>query len=354
MESYARRVTLQDVAREAGCSLSTASTILNKSRGNSLVSDATRERILATAKRLGYRPNLNARRLASARYDDIIAVLIDSGAPFLYRDILGEFEKMVSDCGLHLMVGMLHNDLEQIRKYVNVFLGSGISRVFCMTHTYPEFGDQVPPLFEDFNQVVFFGEPMAPTNFPYIATDDRENYRQAVKYLLDLGRRNVFHLRRNRIDSSFRQAQAGFMAAFEETGLVPPAEPFQDCFPDFFTSIEDAENALLPLLERKPDALILHDDESVFWSLRVLQRQGIKVPEDISLMSGNLCRFAKCSNPSLAGISFNAHKIGALALDIFNKNIQTDKILVPAQIVGGESCCPLKAKRETPKNRKNI
>ena len=115
-----KRATLQDVANLAGCSLSTASTILNNSKGNSQVTDATRQRIVAAAKQLHYQPNLNARRLAMQRYDDVIGVTLDSHAPFLYRDIVTEFEKLVSAQGMCVMIGMLHNDLERIKKYVNI------------------------------------------------------------------------------------------------------------------------------------------------------------------------------------------------------------------------------------------
>ena len=96
--------------------------------------------------------------------------------------------------------------------------------------------------------------------------------------------------------------------------------------------------AVLPLLERRPDALILHDDESVFWTMRVLRQRGIRVPEDIALFSGNLWRFARCGTPALAGICFNPFKISSLALEIFQNKITATEILVPAQIISGDSC----------------
>ncbi len=337
-QSASKRATLQDVANAAGCSLSTASTILNQSKGNSQVSDATRQRIMAAARQLHYQPNLNARRLASQRYDDIIGVTLDSQAPFLNRDIVSEFEKLVSMHGMCVMIGMLHNDLERIRKYVNVFLGSGIRRVFCLTHTYPEFGQAVPALFEGFDQVVFFGKPLAPTRFPYIASDDFGNYKQAVAYLLGTGRRRIYHLRCHRLDSSFQPALDGFRAAYAEAGLELPEEAFFHCDPDFFTSEAEAEQAVAPVLAKRPDALMLHDDESAFWAMRVLHNHGLRVPEDVALFSGNLWRFAHCGTPGLAGISFNPGRISRLALDIFQQQTDATETLVPAQIVSGDSC----------------
>ena len=337
-QTVPKRATLQDVANAAKCSLSTASTVLNRSKGNSQVSSATLKRIMEVARRLNYHPNLNARKLASQRYDDVIGVTLDSHAPFLYRDIVSEFEKLVSQNGLFVMIGMLHNDFEQIRKYVNVFLGSGIRRVFCLTHAYPEFGAAVPGLFENFDQVVFFDKPLGKTRFPYIASDDFDNYRRAVAYLLKNGRRRIYHLRNHRNDSCYQLALNGFLAAYEDAGLVPPEEPFFHCNPDFFTSEEDAQKAVIPLLEKKPDALMLHDDESAFWTMRVLFNRGIRVPEDIALFSGNLWRFSRCGTLSLAGISFKPSKISRLALDIFLGRTDATETLVPAEILPGDSC----------------
>ena len=333
-----KRATLQDVANAARCSLSTASTILNQSKGNSQVSHATQKRILEAAKRLNYHPNLNARRLASRRYDDIIGVTLDSHAPFLYRDIVSEFERLVSQNGMYVMIGMLHNDFEQIRKYVNVFLGSGIRRVFCLTHAYPEFGQKVPGLFENFEQVVFFDKPLAQTRFPYIASDDFDNYRRAAAYLLANGRKRIYHLRCHRADSSYQQALNGFLAAYEDASMPAPEEPFFHCDPDFFTSEAEAEQAVAPLLKNKPDALMLHDDESAFWTMRVLHKHGISVPGGIALFSGNLWRFARCGTLQLAGIRFNPSRIGRLALNIFLHRTDAAETLIPAEILPGNSC----------------
>lgn len=87
------RTTLKDVAAEAKCHVTVASKVLNNAKGNTAVSDATRERILEVAKRLGYKPNAMARMMRSQR-TGIIGVLVKDyghGAahPSTYDDVQG-------------------------------------------------------------------------------------------------------------------------------------------------------------------------------------------------------------------------------------------------------------------------
>src|SRR5262245_8244619 len=68
-----RRISIKDVARESGASLTTVSLVLND-RGDR-ISAATRQRVLATANRLGYRPNRLAQGLQSQR-SGLLAILV--------------------------------------------------------------------------------------------------------------------------------------------------------------------------------------------------------------------------------------------------------------------------------------
>jgi LacI family transcriptional regulator len=78
--------TLKGIAQIAGCSTAVVSTVLNKSRGNTQVSEATREKILAIASELNYRPNLTARSMKS-RKSLIIGVLVRNNSRVEYAEM---------------------------------------------------------------------------------------------------------------------------------------------------------------------------------------------------------------------------------------------------------------------------
>ncbi|MBL7489780.1 LacI family DNA-binding transcriptional regulator [Frankia sp. AgB1.9] len=101
-ENRRRRVTGADVAREAGVSRTTVGYVLNATPGQT-ISASTRERVLAAADRLHYRPNNAARALATGQSRIILVVLADWPVAFRFRDFLDEASRVLAQAGYALI-----------------------------------------------------------------------------------------------------------------------------------------------------------------------------------------------------------------------------------------------------------
>ncbi len=348
------KTTLKDVAREAGFSVMTVSHVLNGNKANH-ASPRSRELIFAAAKRLNYRPNLNARRLVTQK-SNIIGLLIDSQAPSFYRDVMFELERLAFAAGYRLQIGLLHNNLDSFRQYVNDFRGSGVDSVICLGHAYPEFGHLVPKLLEEFEHAVFMEQPLAETRFPVVAADHYRNYRAAVGRMLEAGYQRIITPRGDYRDRAFSEARRGMIDAYSENG-VPFEEDFWRVRPDdWWRSEEKADEELAGLLPLQPDALILSNDESVFWALRALRNRGIEVPEALALFSANLWGYGRAATPSFAGFDYKApdlaeRLIARLFAELNGSGEAPPSLeLIASSLVWGESC-PLDLKREKSKRR---
>ena len=338
-----KKATLKDVAREAGVSVMTVSYVLNGKKLNH-ASEENQRRIFAAADKLSYRPNLNARRLVAPK-NNLIGLLIDSQAPAFYKDVMMKLERISFTKGYRLQIGMMHEDLQSIRHYVDDFLGSGIDSVICLSHNYPEFGGQIPVLFESFKHVVFLEEPQQPTHFPVVAADHYTNYFNAVSELLRRGRRRIFSCRRHYYDRAFCEGRRGLFAAYKAAG-IPAEEHFWWSFDS--NSWHDSEitiRELAKILPQSPDALIIEEDESMFWTLRALNKQGYKVPQDIALFSANLSRYGKAATPGFSGFDYNSEVMSRRLMDHLLDSMKRgdeDRTapcdLVPANIIWQESC----------------
>ena len=302
------RVTLKEVAREAGVSIITASNIISGKRLNH-ASPATQHKVLEAARKLGYHPNLAARQLAS-RKNNVIGMLIDSESPIFYRDVLRELEHLANASGRRLQIGIVHNDLNSIQQYVNDFLGNQVDHIVCATHNYPDFGAEVPAMFEPFRNVVFLEEPLCPTRFPVVASDHKANYYHAVKGLMERGRRRIVCCARNTTyrDPSFFRAEQGFKAAYAEAGI-----PFEEGF--WFVKPAPFNEHFAELLELKPDALIVANEKMMFKALKQLKKAHLRVPHDVALFSAALSIFAELADPAFSGFSYNEDELAAQIME---------------------------------------
>ncbi len=337
----AKAATLKDVAREAGFSVMTVSHVLNGNKLNH-ASPENRERIRAAAERLHYRPNLTARRLVT-RKSNVIGLLIDSDSPQFYREVMTIIEHLAAAEGFRLQVGMLHNSLESIRQYAGDFAGSGVDSVICMAHSYPEFGSEVPALFELFKHVVFLEEPLTPTRFPVVGADHYANYLAAATGLLERGRRRIFCIRSAYCDRAFYAARNGLRTAYEQFGTPFEEQFWWLCETEWWRSAEQTEKMLVPVLAQRPDALVVGNDESMFWTLRVLHWHGIQVPRDIALFSAELGPHAAAAMPSFSGFDYDAEHLGREIFARLRSQWSQEALpgsplgLFPAHIVWGES-----------------
>ena len=338
-------VTLRELAKHAGVSYQAVSAVLNNSE-KVRVSAEKRTRIMQLVDDLGYRPNLLARQLVSKK-NNIIGVIIDSMAPAFYRNVLMVVERLTFERGFRLQVGLVHDDFVSLKKYVDDFIGSGIDNVICIAHSYPEFADRIPHLFDAFPNTVFMEEPFDATNRFVVAADHYAVYKEVVKYLLSLNRTRIINCRDIYKDKAFYASTQGFIDGFKEAGAVYRDE-FMFYYPAVSTSnYEAAEKLIDKVLPLQPDTLILPHDEAVMWCYHVLKARKISVPEQISLVSGDLWKFGKVFSPSLAGIEYDYEGIASRCVEIILKNIDReprDKAdspisLFPSRFCPGQSCC---------------
>ena len=133
-----KRISIKDVAKEAGVSTSTVSYVLN-STPTETISEETSKRVMAAVQKLGYVPNLNARSLSSSR-SNLIGVLIpqtEPGKEFMfsnpfYGDLLSSIEYTARQHGYHLLLSGTKED----QNYLNIAQNRGLDGIIIVG-TYP-------------------------------------------------------------------------------------------------------------------------------------------------------------------------------------------------------------------------
>ncbi|MGF1648219.1 MAG: LacI family DNA-binding transcriptional regulator [Kineosporiaceae bacterium] len=210
-----RRVTLLDVARRAGVSVTTVSRVVNEGPN---VRPDVRERVRAAVAELGYRPHPVARSLRSGR-DATIGVVVDSLADIFFATIADTVERLAVPRGLAVTIGTSGRDHEREHGLVELFLERQVAGlVLVPVADSPGY----LPLLGRGTPAVFVDRPVAGP-FDAVIGDDHGGALRGTSHLLDHGHRRIAFLGDSTLIHTSRARLDGYRQALAAAG-VPVAD----------------------------------------------------------------------------------------------------------------------------------
>jgi DNA-binding LacI/PurR family transcriptional regulator len=298
----ASQVTIADVARTAQVAKSSASYALNGRPG---VADATRQRVMAVAEAMGWRPNCAARALSAARANAVGLVL---GQPtdtlgfdtFHLRFIAG-LEQELSRHDLALLLRVVVDpeaEVEVHRRWAAEHRVDGVI-IFNRRIVDPRLGalDRLGL------SAVVAGAPLGAT--PAVWGDDEAAMGAAVEHLVSLGHRRIARVGGNPDFLHTRVRQAAFVAAAQGAGLAAG-----DVM-DPGTSGEDVTRALLSS-PNPPTAIVYEDDASAAAAVAVARQLEVSIPRDLSIVGWDDSFLCELVHPPLTALHRDILGYGAL------------------------------------------
>jgi DNA-binding LacI/PurR family transcriptional regulator len=294
------RVTLDDVAERAGVSRALVSIVMREAPG---ASDATRTRVLAAARELGYRPDARARALAG-RASNLIGVMFGVGVGAFHFDLLEGLYAAAEERGYNLILSPVTRGRNETKAAESLqdFRFDGLIMLGPAT---PE------PLLAGRLPVVVVGWHVDHPRVDVVRTSDEAGMAAAVDHLVGLGHRRITHLDGGEtlIGASRRD---GFEAAMRRHGLGESMRVVSGG-----QAQVDGQRAARQLLEhdRLPTALIAYNDDTATAVMGVLAQQGIGVPADISVIGWDDSEAAALSLVGLTSVVQQPAELARLAVD---------------------------------------
>lgn len=316
--------TLQDVAKEVGVSITTASIVLHGARSTTRVSEATRSRILEVAHRLRYRPNAIARCLHRRRMDALgVITVIDGGELNLYfLEVLNGILEGAAHHGQNTTIFSISDwrtDEARILKFCdNRVDGIVLLAPHFVTSTFAETLHHHMPL------VMIHGNGDLPNAYN-MDVDNEGGAYEMVSHLIRLGHRRIAHFAGYQELRDARQRQAGYCRALAEAG-IPREEAL--IFPGHY-SHSSGKRQTQKLLEshpgaQLPTAIFCASDAIASASLEVLATQGIRAPEQISIAGFDDTLIARTTQPPLTTVRQPLRVMGRRAVDRLLQQIQDE------------------------------
>jgi LacI family transcriptional regulator len=281
-----RRVTIKDIAREAGVSPQTVSRAIND-KGE--ISPQTQDRILRIAERLGYRPNSIARSLATRRTQNIGLVIPDVANPF-FAGIARGIEDAAHQANYNVFLCNTDENVDRENSAIQSLEAQRVDGIILSSSRLSE--QQLLNLAERYQPLVLINRRIDHPQTGCVLVDDAKSAAEAVHYLLQLGHRNIGLLAGPEVSHSSRERVRGYREAMRPYADTVPARWQAHCPPQ----VEGGRVFALDLLRRAPEltALLAYNDLVAVGALRACAELGRRVPQD--------CAIVGCDDVPLAAL----------------------------------------------------
>ena len=300
-----KTVTIRHVAAEAGVSIQTVSRVMNSGPN---VSEAVRARVMAAVDKLHYAPNMAARRMGGNKSDLIVALndrmrTLDNwrsgrGNDWVDQMLFGAMQACEAH-GYRMMLELLDAEAPGVERRVGAVLASFRPDGVILTPPHSD-NPQIAALLEA-RSVPFarLGASEAPSGFN-VCMDEREAARTATGHLIGLGHRRIGFVAGSPLYAISRARLDGYRQALAEAGVaVDQALVAQGDFT--FESGLAAAEALLGLAE-PPTGVVASNDEMALAVLHIARRDGVAIPERLSLVSFDDTPSERFAAPPLTAI----------------------------------------------------
>ena len=270
-------VTMGDVARLAGVSITTVSHVLNGTRP---ASEAATRRVMEAVERTGYTPNTIARALARASTQSLGLAISGLANPY-FTDLIAAVEREAGRAGHTLLLGDTREDADQELRMVQALLERRVDGLLLAPS--PGAFERTLPFLAAQDVPVVLIDRMTGGDFDQVGSDNEAPTTQLVEHLAALGHRRIGMVMGLAALPTTAERVRGYRAGMASAGL-----PVDEALIAYGGSqrdlARDATHALLDLAD-PPTALVSGNNFMTIGVMRGLADRELRVPEDIALVT---------------------------------------------------------------------
>ena len=306
------QIKIYDIAGSAGVSLATVSRVLNHPEK---VKKATRDKVLRIIKEKGYKPNANARGLAS-RKSTTVAVIV----PTLTRASIAESIQGIDDSAKKYGYSIrlfVNNNKEEEKELWGDVIASSVDGILFMND---EMSEEVLELSNASPvPVVFVNANANSKQYCSVSIDNEECAYNITKQMIEKGNKKIVFITTSHFFSINELKVKGYKRAMEEAKL-----PYEVI--DSTGKLDQNEVQYREYLEHNhPEVVLAVRDSMAISFMNVASKMGINVPDDLQVICFQNTRYSLLSNPQLTCVETPIYEIGNIAMSMLTEEMQAEE-----------------------------
>src|SRR5690606_23530239 len=315
-----KKLTLKQIARELDVSVSTVSKAL---RDSVEISEDTRQKIKVFHKLYNYKPNNIALSLKN-RKTKTIGVIIPEIIHHFFTTVISGIEQVANEKGYHVIICMSNNSFD--KEVINMELlanGSTDGFIISVAKETQQKGDyhHLQEVIEQGMPMVMFDRVIDEINCDKVIIEDVIGAKEAVQHLIDIKCKNIALISTVDYVSVGKLRTQGYLEALSENGI--------GINNDLILKVEDfdkSEQEIKQFLNGKNiDAVFAVNEHFAIYAIKAFTDQGLKVPDDVSVVGFTNGELSKLFNPSLTTVSQHGAEIGAQAARLLIKKLESEE-----------------------------
>lgn len=315
-----KKLTLKQIARELDVSVSTVSKAL---RDSIEISEDTRQKIKAFAKLYNYKPNNIALSLKN-RKTKTIGVIIPEIVHHFFTTVISGIEQVANEKGYHVIICMSNNSFD--KEVINMELlanGSTDGFILSVAKETQQKGDY-HHLTEVINQgmpMVMFDRVIEEIQCDKVIIDDFNGAKKAVQRLIEIQCKKIALITTVDYVSVGKHRTNGYLKALHDNHIAVDE--------DLILKVEDFDNSEEEIMQflkgKKIDGLFAVNEHFAIYAVKAFLEQGLKVPDDVSVIGFTNGELSRQFIPSLTTVSQHGAEMGAKAARLLIKKLESEE-----------------------------
>lgn len=311
-------LTIKDIARMAGVSVSSVSRVINNSKP---VNDEIREKVQKLIDETNFRPNALARGLIN-KTTNLIGVIIPQ-INAISAGLIDGIEEIANKNGYNIILSSSRLDIKRELKALSIFKEKQVEGIIISSVDITD--EHIKIIENNELPLVVVGQKTTNYNLPWVDVDNYHSVAETVRFLIQLGHQHIGMIHGPLNDhSAGYERYKGFLDEMESQNLACESRFLIES--EF--NIESGYKAMEKLFrnEKVPTAIVAASDAIAIGAKNCAEERGFFVPEDLSIIGFDDVEMARSIKPALTTVRVNSIEMGSKSMELLNSILKNGKV----------------------------